>query len=240
MIEESLKQLTLVFIAMSLLSSNVFADSEEKELVAALGKHKKSMGMMPGEYIQLTPKKREAYVRGVLDGEIFLYTQAKLPDADKIIFCLNRNFALLMSQIVNLNEDKLQGQHLMPWAISKQVGKMCLKYKSKSDSEYKRRTTFLDLEKLRRDDKGLPWDIDNEKGTGVINSLFIRGVIDGKIFVLYGFSWPKLPAYLNCVSSPDIIRKIYLGFKAGNVLANDLENQVLSVAKAEGVACQGL
>ncbi len=203
------------------------------EAIKGIDAYKKSTGVMPGEFIRLSPREREAYARGVLDGENFIYTQVKHPLLKKVNYCINKDFNLIISRIVYFKESKLERKYLMPWSISTLLGEICSKNKNTTEEEYKRNTRSFDLATLQMDD---PAEENGEK----IERAFIRGVIDGKVFSLHGLGWSKLPAYLNCLSIPKNMEGILSYFNSATLFAENLNSLALNVSSAEGMVCKNL
>ena len=127
----------------------------------------------------------------------------------------------------------------MPWTLSRLVGQTCPKgsgLQAEKPSEYTEASTSTKLVfmgKPNSDEKT------SQKQQEAIHMAFIRGVLDGKVFMLYGQRYSKLVDYLGCLSKPrnldTIIRSSYLLFQFGT----DLDKSVAyGVAYAEGLICK--
>ena len=212
------------------------------ELRTVLHKYETVVGVFPKEFLQFSPVQQEAYVRGVLDGEYFLLETSKHPDRDGFVSCLNARLKTILSEVKSFVGREGEQNFLTPWTLSRLVGERCPKKETNAPgdkpSKYTEASTSTKLVFM-----GAPGSSDAEfqKEQEVIDKAFIRGVLDGKVFLLYGYGYSKLPVYLECLSKQGSLDKIFVGMRAANAFAYDLDkSQAYNVAQAEAHVCEGL
>lgn len=94
-------------------------------VLAADGKPLKQM--MPYDFVGLTEKEKEIYVKGVLDGQAFMLYGANHRDLDEFVNCVEREGAKKITQFsettITLHPEEVKSP--MPWAISRAMGIVC-------------------------------------------------------------------------------------------------------------------
>jgi len=211
------------------------------DLKASLARYEIVVGVLPKEFLMFPSVEQEAYVRGVLDGEYFLSEESKEPDRDAFVNCLNARLKTILSEAKSFVEREGEHNNLMPWTLSLLVGQICPKetrIPPKKSPEYTEATTYSKLVSIskRSSDK-----IHSEVQQDAIDKAFIRGVLDGKVFGLYGHSYPKLVDYLECLSKPGNLDTIFLQRFAYQQFGENLDkSQAYGVAFVEALICKEL
>lgn len=209
------------------------------DLQAALDQYGKATGVFPKEFLLFSTVEQQAYVRGVLDGEYFLLHENKDPDRDGFVLCLNSKLQTIILEAKNYVEREGEQKYLMPWTLSRLVGQSCPKetrIQPKASPEYTEAATYV---KLIAEKPSGP--VYSEKQQDAIDKAFIRGVLDGKVFGLYGHDYPKLVDYLKCLSRPGSLDTIFSSTRISQMLGENLDkSQAYNVVQGEARVCEKL
>ena len=166
---------------------------------------------------------------------------SKHPDRDGIVNCLNARLKTILSEAKNFVEREGEQKYLMPWTLSRLVGQSCpeeIRIQQKTSPKYTEASTETKLEFLQKPN---PNETEFQKEQDAIDKAFIRGVLDGKVFMLYGHSYPKLVEYLGCLSKPESLDTIFRAMRAYQLFAKNLDkSQAYDVAQAEAHVCEEL
>jgi uncharacterized protein len=197
-------------------------------------KYGATVGMFPIEFLELSQDEKEAYVRGVMDGEYIFTSQNKSRELKIFVTCLNSNMNNIISTALKFKESDLELGQLMPWSLSTLVGQACDKNPKDNNLEYNSGTTGFDLMKI--------WQrVKSEEEEKEISKAYVRGAIDGGVFYLYGHFYPKINEYLACLSKPGGLKKIINLFDFIPVSGGELgmkNIQALLVLDAERYVCK--
>ena len=211
------------------------------DLETALGHYKKAVGVFPKEFLRFSAVQQEAYLRGVLDGEYYLSEESKDPNRDAFVNCLNARQKTILSKAKSFVEREGEHNYLMPWTLSRLIGQSCPEkthMQAKTSPTYTEATTPTKLLFLGKPN---PSEAESQREQAIIDNAFTRGVLDGKVFALYGHSYSKLADYLECLSKPGNFDTI---FRARNFLTQFGDNldksQAYGVAYAEALTCKEL
>jgi len=201
-----------------------------------LRQYREATGVDPAEFLQLSSGEQEAYVRGVVDGEVFISVLNKDPDVGGFINCLNKNHSAIISSARRFMQNESEQDFLAPWSLARLVGKTCpneTRLSNAADVQYTEATTEW---KLMVEEKG---EDKAKPSQDAVDRAFIRGVLDGKVFILFGHRSPMLKVYLSCISQPGSLDKILLGMRMATMFGDDLDKpQVYHVAQGEGHVCK--
>jgi hypothetical protein len=207
----------------------------------ALARYQTVVGVFPKEFLSLSSVEQEAYVRGVLDGQYVLLESNKHPGLDQFVICLNTRIKTIVSGSTRFVTEEGEKELLMPWTLSRLVGQACPKetrLPTEKPSAYTEASTSVKLVFLGEpssDEKTV------EKQQAAIDKAFIRGVLDGKVFILYGSSYPNLVPYLDCLSKPENLNRIFAAARTYDALAQNLgKSAAYNVAAGEAVVCKEL
>lgn len=215
--------------------------TKKADLKTALGQYKKAVGVYPKEFLGFSAVQQEAYLRGVLDGEYFIAETNKDPRRDDFVNCLNAKLKTILSEAKSFVEREGEQDYLMPWTLSRLVGQSCPKetrVQATTSTKYTEASTSTKLVFLQKPN---PNETEFQKEQDIIDKAFIRGVLDGKVFMLYGHSYSKLVDYLVCLSKPGSLDTIFLVTRAHDLLGEDLdESQAYNVAHGEANVCKDL
>ena len=207
-----------------------------KTTQSALTEYGNAVGVESGEFLQFSHSEQEAYVRGVMDGQVFLSELNKDPDARAFISCLNINLSAIISGAEKFIRDKRGQEFLVPWSLARLVGSTCPKetrLTHSADVRYAKATTEWQLI-VREEDK-----TKTAQKQDAVDRAFIRGVLDGKVFYSFGNGYPKLVEYLDCLSQPRALEKILLGMRMATLFGDDLDKpRVYHVAQGESHVCK--
>ena len=211
------------------------------DLTTALGQYNKAVGVFPKEFLRFSAIQQEAYLRGVLDGEYFLLETSKHPDRDAFVNCLNARLKTILSEAKSFVEREGEHNNLMPWTLGLLVGKSCQKetrMQAKTSPKYSEAMTPTKLVFLQKPN---PNEREFQREQDIIDKAFIRGVLDGKVFTLYGHSYSKLVDYLQCLSKPGNLDTIVLQRGAFTQFGENLDkSQAYGVAFTESLVCKEL
>lgn len=204
----------------------------------ALTEYRNAVGVHPGEFLQFSQGEQEAYVRGVMDGQVFLAELTKDPDASAFISCLNINLPAIISSAGKFIQNKREQEVLVPWSLARLVGTTCPKetrLPHSSDIRYAKATTEWQLMVGEQDKTKAAQKQD------AVDIAFIRGVLDGKVFYFIGHGYPNLKEYLVCISQPRSLNKILLRMRMATMFGDDLDKpRVYHVAQGEALICKEL
>ena len=209
------------------------------ELTGAFNQYEKVVGVFPNEFLRFPAVEQEGYLRGVLDGEYYLAEANKDSHRDDFVNCLNAKFTTILSGAKSFVEREGEQKYLMPWTLSRLVGQNCPKETRVSPEKspgYTEATTYLKLTSisLKPSDKAY-----TEEQQNLIDKAFIRGVLDGTVFGLYGHSAPDLADYLTCLSKPGSLEKIFQVMQIQQNLGQDLDqSQAYAVVQGAVHACK--
>lgn len=147
------------------LSSSDLALSMQK----LLKKYFNTIGIYPKEFLSLSDKEREAYVRGVMDSQVIWGKRTRMPSIEKFVL------------------EQGEYESIMPWTLAKLVGLSCpwekfSRFPTK-DPKYTQATTQLVLGGLAQTEKN-KMDLDKKLD---IRRIFLRGALDGKTFSTYPY-----------------------------------------------------
>lgn len=211
------------------------------DLETALGHYGKAVGVFPKEFLRFSAVQQEAYLRGVLDGEYYLSEESKDPNRDAFVNCLNARQKTILSKAKSFVEREGEHDNLMPWTLSLLVGQSCPKGKRvppKESPKYAEATTPTKLVFLQKPN---PNETELQREQAIIDKAFVRGVLDGKVFILYGYSYSKLADYLECLSKPGNLDTIVLQRGAFTQFGENLDkSQAYGVTFAESLVCKEL
>ncbi len=102
--------------------------------------------------------------------------------------------------------------------------------------EYAEAATFVKLIAKKPSDV-----VYSEEQRHAIDKAFIRGVLDGKVFGLYGHDYPKLVAYLECLSKPGSLDTIFRSMRISQEFGQNLhKSQAYNVVQGEAIVCEEL
>lgn len=213
--------------------------TKKADLQTALGQYKKAVGVYPKEFLGFSAVQQEAYLRGGLDGQYFLLETSKHPDRDGFVNCLNAKLKTILSGAKGFVEREGEQDNLMPWTLSRLVGQSCPKETRiplKNSPEYTEAANYLKTISIAKK----PSDpIYSEEEQDAIDKAFIRGVLDGKVFGLYGHNYPKLIAYLECLSKPGNLDTIFRSMRISQDLGQNLDkSQAFNVVQGEASVCK--
>ena len=189
----------------------------------ALARYQTVVGVFPKEFIGLSSIEQEAYVRGVLDGEYSLLEVSKHAGLDQFVICLNARITTIVSGAKRFVTEEGEQELLMPWTLSRLVGQTCPKktrLPAEKPSEYTEASTSTKLVFMGKPSSG---EKTFEKQQEAIDKAFIRGVLDGKVFILYGQRYPKLVPYLECLSKTGSLNKIFIAMRIYDAGAENLD-----------------
>jgi hypothetical protein len=215
--------------------------STKADLKYAFAQYETVVGVFPNEFLRFSTIEQEAYVRGILDGEYYLLEENKDPDRDDFVICLNAHLSTILSEAKSFVEREGEQKLLMPWTLSRLVGKTCTKetrLPPKHSPEYIEAATYLKTISISKK----PSDpVYSEEQQVAIDKAFIRGVLDGKVFGLYGHNYPKLVAYLECLSKPGSLDTIFRSMRISQDLGQNLDkSQAYNVVQGEANVCEEL
>lgn len=165
-----------------------------------LRQYQTAVGVFPQEFLGFSREEQEFYIRGVMDGQYVLGKMNKQSDLDAWVSCLNRGLASILAQAKSFVENDGEEEFLMPWTLSRLVGKTCPKearVPSKENMKYIVATTAYMLSpenSLSEEDSNML--------SNVISRAFARGVLDGMVFFFHGKRFTKLSDFLRCLSQP--------------------------------------
>jgi hypothetical protein len=224
------------------IGSNEGTGSKMKaDLATALGQYQKAVGVFPKEFLRFSAVHQESYLRGVLDSEYFLSEENKDPDRDALVNCLNTRLKTILSVAKSFVEREGEQKYLMPWTLSRLVGQSCSKetlIPSKKSPKYTEATTYLKLISISKKPSDMMY---SEEQQDAIDKAFLRGALDGSVFALYGHSSPGLADYLECLSKPGSLEKIFKMMHFHQNLGRDLKkSQVYAVAYGSVNTCKGI
>jgi hypothetical protein len=196
------------------------------------------VGVFPDEFLRFSDYEQEAYVRGVIDGQYFLLETNSDPERDLFVQCWNSGLATIISEAKAFVEVEGEQELLMPWTLSRLVGKTCPKetrVQPKISPEYVVASTSKAL-------SALYWDTVDEaefnKKREAVEKMFLRGVLDGKVFFLHGHKSPKLNEYLKCLTEPGNFERIFRGMQNFQIFADNLEKSLAyDVTQSESITC---
>ena len=233
--------LTLLIVCLAVPDHPANSKAVVNDLKAALSQYKIVVGVLPKEFLMLQSVEQDAYVRGVLDGEYFLSEQKKEPTRDAFVSCLNARLKTILTETRRFVEREGEHDNLMPWTLSLLVGKICTKetrIPPEKSPEYTEATTYSKLLYISEESTD---KVHSKVQQDAIDKAFVRGVLDGKVFLLYGHSYSKLADYLGCLSKPDtlatIVRFQHLLTEFGKHLDR---SHAYGVAFAEAQICKEL
>jgi hypothetical protein len=179
---------------------------------------------------ELTKEEKEAYVRGVMDGEYIFANQIKNRELKIMVTCLNKQLGNIISSSQRFTKDNLKRGELMPWPLSTLIGQICEKNLKGEMPKYKSGTKDYDLAKIRG-------KVEGEEDKKKISRAYVRGVLDGSMFFSYGNFYPKINEYLMCLSKPKTLDYIVRYFNLAPLMGG-LENiQALFVIEAQREKC---
>ncbi len=215
------------------------ASTTKADLKVAFAQYETVVGVFPKEFLRFSIIEQEAYVRGALDGEYFLLEENKHPDRDGFVSCLNAYLKTILSQAKSFVEREGEQKLLMPWTLSRLVGKTCPKETRmplENSPEYAEAATFVKLIAKKPSDV-----VYSEEQRHAIDKAFIRGVLDGKVFGLYGHDYHKLVAYLECLSKPGSLDTIFRSMRISQEFGQNLhKSQAYNVVQGEAIVCEEL
>ena len=196
-------------------------------------KYKSTVGVLTDEFIDLTEGEKEAYVRGVMDGEYMLAGQIKNRELRSMVTCLNENLGTMISSSLKYTKNSLKKGELMPWPLSTLLGQICERNVEGETPEYRSGTKFSDLTEIER-------KVDGEEDKKKISRAYVRGVLDGNTFYLHGHFYPRINEYLKCLSKPKTLDYIVRYFNLAPLMGG-LENiQASFVIAAQREKCSAL
>lgn len=211
------------------------------DLATALGHYTKAVGVFPKEFLRFSAVQQEAYLRGVLDGEYFLSEESKDPSRDAFVNCLNARQKTILSKAKSFVEREGEHNYLMPWTLSRLIGQSCPKEtpaQAKTSPKYTEATTPTKLVFVQKPN---PNETEFQREQVIIDKAFVRGVLDGKVFMLYGYSYSKLADYLECLSKPGNLDTIVLQRGAFTMFGENLDkSRAYGVAFTEALICKEL
>ena len=213
------------------------------DLATALGQYNKAVGVFPKEFLRFSAVQQEAYLRGALDGEYLLSEENKDkdPDRDAFVNCLNTRLKTILSEAKSFVEREGEHNNLMPWTLSSLVGQNCPEktgIQAKTSPKYSEATTPTKLVFLQKQNLN---ETEFQREQAIIDNAFTRGVLDGKVFMLYGHGYSKFVDYLNCLSKPGNLDKISLSSGAYTQFGKNLDkSQAYGVTFAESLVCKEL
>lgn len=213
------------------------------DLATALGQYEKAVGVFPKEFLRFSAVQQEAYLRGVLDGEYLLSEENKDkdPDRDTFVNCLNTRLKTILSEAKSFVEREGEHNYLMPWTLSSLVGQNCPEktgIQAKTSPKYTEATTPTKLVFLQKQNLT---EAEFHREQAIIDNAFTRGVLDGKVFMLYGHHYSKLIDYLGCLSKPGNLDKIFLSSGYYTQLGKNLDkSQAYGVTFGESLVCKDL
>ena len=206
----------------------------------ALREYGNAVGVRPAEFVRFSASEQEAYVRGVMDGQVFLREFISDPDVGAFINCLNDNLTAIISRAGKFLQSEGEQEFLVPWSLARLVGKACPKETRLSDAKSIQYTQATTEETLML----MVTDQDEKKAAqkqNAIDRAFIRGVLDGKVFYFFNHRHPKLKEYLSCISQPGSLNKILSGMRMVTMFGDNLnEPRTYHVAQGEGYLCKDL
>lgn len=206
----------------------------------ALREYGNAVGVRPAQFVRFLASEQEAYVRGVMDGQVFLAELNSEPDVGAFINCLNNNLTTIISGAGKFLQGEGGQEFLVPWGLARLVAKACPKETRLSQAksiQYTQVTTEWTLMLMAEDQ-------DEKKAAqkqDAVDRAFIRGVLDGKVFYLFGHRSPELKVYLSCISQPGSLNKILSGMRMATYFGDDLKKpRTYHVAHGEGQLCKDL
>jgi len=193
-------------------------------------KYQSTVGVLAEEFIGLMKEEREAYVRGAMDGEYIFSKQTKNRELKIMVTCLNKQLGNIISSSQRFTKDNLKRGELMPWPLATLIGQTCEKNLKGEMPKYKSGTNNYDLTKIRG-------KVEGEENKKKISRAYVRGVLDGSVYYLYGHFYPKINEYLICLSKPKTLDYIVRYFNLAPLMGG-LENiQALFVIEAQREKC---
>jgi TPR repeat protein len=211
------------------------------DMATALGQYNKAVGVFPKEFLRFSAIQQEAYLRGVLDGEYFLSEESKDPDRDAFVSCLNARLKMILSEAKSFVERKGEHNYLMPWTLGLLVGQSCPKEtraQDKTPPKYMEASTPTKLIFLQKENL---IETEFQRQQAIIYKAFVRGVLDGKVYMLYGHRYSKLVDYLGCLSKAGNLDTIVLQRGAFTQFGENLDkSQAYGVAFTEALICKEL
>ncbi len=213
------------------------------DLATALGHYEKAVGVFPKEFLLFSAVQQEAYLRGVLDGEYLLSEENKDkdPDRDAFVNCLNTRLKTILSEAKSFVEREGEHNNLMPWTLSILAGQNCPEktgLQTKISPKYTEATTATKLVFLQKQNRN---ETEFQREQAIIDNAFTRGVLDGKVFMLYGHHYSKLVDYLGCLSKPGNLDKIIRSSGYYTQFGKNLDqSQAYGVTFAESLVCKEL
>lgn len=223
-------------------SPNSSGPVTKTDLKTALGQYETVAGVFPKEFLKFSSDAQEAYVRGVLDGQYYLLESNKHPRRDVFVSCLNSQMKKIISEAKNFVDREGEQKFLMPWTLSRLVGQACpqeTRVSPKESPKYTEASTSKKLYEIVLSTKKHSGEAELQKHQDAIDKVFMRGVLDGKVFTLYGHSYPKLIEYLECLSKPNNLDAIFRGMHTSQFLGENLDkSQAFDVAQGEALACE--
>ena len=216
------------------------------KLLVAMDRYQEAIGVFPSEFLAFTVEEQEIYIRGMMDAQYALAKQFNDPNLEGYVGCLNKTLSGIISSATQFTKKEGMSNWLMPWNLAVLTGKTCppeFRERNK-EQEYKEAATGKVIynlwEQLDRkiSDKVQDEEAYSQKNIEKIDIAFIRGVLDGQVYFMYGKRIPGLIDLLSCYNRPKILKKIFIGYRSDQLLNPHTGANIDSVFWSVRLACE--
>ncbi|MCA9466103.1 MAG: hypothetical protein KC643_11765 [Nitrospira sp.] len=205
-----------------------------------LRQYQTAVGVFPQEFLRFSREEQEFYIRGVMDGQYILGVMNKQSDLGTWVSCLNRGLAIILAQSRSFVESDGEEEFLMPWTLSRLVGKTCPKETREPSGEDVKYLVGTTAYMLSPENNFSEEDVNTL--SDAIARTYVRGVLDGMVFFLHGRRFNKLPDFLKCLSQPNAFDNTVLYMRNMQTLKTENFDKTAAYDVTEGVVrivCKG-